>query len=103
MLGIVVLADANTSAGAPLVIWVASVFEPANEYVSRESIAGKTSVSDEAAKTVTGGGSGFCTVFGFGFAGVAAAAPATSASAASSATSTGRRELVTAGPSPRST
>jgi hypothetical protein len=31
--GMEVLADANTSAGAPLAICVASAFEPANEYV----------------------------------------------------------------------
>ena len=37
---------------APSVRDAASVFEPANEYVSFLSIAGKTSVSDEAAKTV---------------------------------------------------
>ena len=47
--GSVVLADANTSAGAPFVICVASAFEPANENVLPLSIAGKTSVSDAAA------------------------------------------------------
>ena len=52
--GIVVFADANTSAGAPFVICVASVFEPANEYVWFLSIAGKTSVSEAAAKTLIG-------------------------------------------------
>ena len=42
-------ADAKTSAGAPSWIWAASVFEPANEYFGPESIAGNTSVSDDAA------------------------------------------------------
>ena len=42
-------AEANTSAGAPCVICVASVFEPPNEYFSCGSIAGNTSVSDAAA------------------------------------------------------
>src|SRR5581483_2692690 len=51
--GSVVFADAKTSAGAPFVICVASAFEPANEYVLLLSIAGKTSVSDAAAYTVT--------------------------------------------------
>ena len=47
--GIVVFAEAKTSAGAPCVICVASVFEPANEYFGPESICGNTSVSDAAA------------------------------------------------------
>src|SRR5581483_320864 len=51
--GIVVFADAKTSAGAPFAICVASAFEPANEYLGERSIAGKTSVSDDAANTVT--------------------------------------------------
>src|SRR6266849_1512499 len=67
--GIVVFAEAKTSAGAPFAICVASVFEPANEYVCLESIDGNTSVRDEAAKTVIGGSG-----FGAGFTGVAAAA-----------------------------
>ena len=50
--GIVVFADANTSAGAPSVIWAASVFDAANEYFGPASIFGKTSVSDAAAYTV---------------------------------------------------
>src|SRR5215510_13765697 len=49
-----VFAEANTSAGAPLRICVASAFEPANEYFSFLSIAGKTSVSDAAARTLIG-------------------------------------------------
>src|SRR5689334_16300114 len=51
--GSVVFADAKTSAGAPFVICVASAFDPANEYVLLLSIAGKTSVSEAAAYTVT--------------------------------------------------
>src|SRR5579871_675590 len=50
--GIVVFADANTSAGAPSVICAASVLDPANEYFGPGSIAGKTCVSDAAAKTL---------------------------------------------------
>src|SRR5215468_9393076 len=50
--GWVVAAARNTSAGAPLVICVASVPELPNEYVGPLSIAGSTSVSDAAAKTV---------------------------------------------------
>ncbi len=42
-------ADAKTSAGAPWVIWAASVLEAANEYLGPESICGNTSVSDDAA------------------------------------------------------
>src|SRR5262245_12255450 len=49
-----VFAEANTSAGAPLRIWVASAFEPANEYFSFLSIAGNASVSDAAASTLIG-------------------------------------------------
>src|SRR5262245_61316963 len=52
--GMSVFADANTSAGAPLRICVANAFDPANEYFSRESSAGNTSVSDAAASTVIG-------------------------------------------------
>ena len=51
--GMSVFAEAKTSAGAPFRICVASAFEPANEYVCVLSIAGKTSVSDAAANTVT--------------------------------------------------
>ena len=47
--GIVVFAEANTSAGAPRVICAASVFDAANEYFGPESIFGKTSVNDAAA------------------------------------------------------
>ena len=47
--GIVVFAEANTSAGAPCVICAASVLEAPNEYFGPESICGKTSVSDDAA------------------------------------------------------
>src|ERR1700751_3200848 len=50
--GSVMLADANTSAGAPWVICAARVFEPPKEYFSRLSIAGKTLVSEAAAYTV---------------------------------------------------
>src|SRR5215471_18481094 len=50
--GSAMLAEANTSAGAPWVIWAASAFEPPNEYFSFGSIAGKTLVSEAAAKTV---------------------------------------------------
>ena len=46
------MADANTSAGAPFVICVASAFEPAKLYVAVGSIFGNTSVSDAAAYTV---------------------------------------------------
>ena len=46
-------ADAKTSAGAPFVICIARAFEPANEYFCEPSIAGKTSVSEAAANTVT--------------------------------------------------
>ena len=42
-------AEAKTSAGAPCSICVASVFDPANEYVSCGAIFGKTFVSDDAA------------------------------------------------------
>ena len=49
-----VFADANTSAGAPFRICVASAFDPANEYFSFLSIAGNTSVSDAAASTLIG-------------------------------------------------
>ena len=42
-------AEANTSAGAPSVIWAASVFEPPNEYFCDGSISGNTSVSEAAA------------------------------------------------------
>src|SRR5436190_14161582 len=66
--GNVVFADAKTSAGAPFVIWVARPFEPPNEYVLLLSIAGKTSVSEAAAYTVTPA----CAVVDF-----AAALPAT--------------------------
>ena len=48
-LGIVMFADAKTSAGAPCVICAASVFEPAKEYFASGSIFGNTSVSDAAA------------------------------------------------------
>src|SRR5579871_5242185 len=98
MFGIVVFADASTSAGAPFMICVASVLDPAKEYVSRESIAGNASVNDDAAKTVIGGGSGFPD--GFGLAAPATPAPTTSSSAAARAAG-GRR--VTAAPSPTST
>ena len=47
--GSVMLAEANTSAGAPCWICAASVFEPPKEYFSVLSIAGKTSVSEAAA------------------------------------------------------
>src|SRR5689334_20793485 len=50
--GMLVFAEAKTSAGAPFVICVASAFEPANEYFGERSIAGKASVSEAAAKTV---------------------------------------------------
>ena len=49
LVGSVMFAEAKTSAGAPFLICVASVFEPPNEYVSFGAIAGKTSVSDDAA------------------------------------------------------
>ena len=48
-IGRVMLAEANTSAGAPCWICVANAFEPANEYFSLGAIAGKTSVSEAAA------------------------------------------------------
>ena len=48
-LGIVVFAEAKTSAGAPCVICAASVLDAPNEYFGPESIFGKTSVSDAAA------------------------------------------------------
>src|ERR1700745_3480302 len=51
--GSVMLADANTSAGAPCLIWPARVFEPPKEYFSLLSIAGKTLVSEAAAYTVS--------------------------------------------------
>ena len=51
--GNVVFAEANTSAGAPSVIWAASAFEPPNEYFCARSIFGKASVSDAAAYTVS--------------------------------------------------
>ncbi len=47
--GIVVLAEANTSAGAPWVICAASVLEAPNEYLGPGSIFGKTSVNEAAA------------------------------------------------------
>ena len=47
--GMVVFADAKTSAGAPCVICAASALEAPNEYFGPESIRGKTSVSDAAA------------------------------------------------------
>ena len=47
------LAEANTSAGAPCWICAASAFEPAKEYFSLLSIAGKTSVNEAAAYTVS--------------------------------------------------
>ena len=47
--GIVVFAEANTSAGAPCVICAASVLDAPNEYFGPASICGKTSVSDAAA------------------------------------------------------
>src|SRR6266436_8669984 len=50
--GIVVFAEAKTSAGAPCVICAASVLEAPNEYFGPESILGNTAVSDEAAYTV---------------------------------------------------
>src|ERR1700688_1458315 len=50
--GIVVFAEANTSAGAPSVICAASVFDPPKEYFGPGSIAGNTFVSDDAAYTV---------------------------------------------------
>jgi hypothetical protein len=43
------LAEANTSAGAPCWICVASAFEPPNDYFSCGSIAGNTLASDAAA------------------------------------------------------
>ena len=52
MPAVVVFADMKTSAGAPFVIWVASVPELPNEYVLPESICGRTVVIDEPAKTV---------------------------------------------------
>src|ERR1700730_3032846 len=48
----VVFAEAKTSAGAPWLIWAASVLEAPNEYFGPESICGNTSVSDAAAYTV---------------------------------------------------
>ena len=47
--GIVVFAEANTSAGAPCVICAARVLDAPKEYFGPESIFGKTSVSDAAA------------------------------------------------------
>jgi hypothetical protein len=81
------LAEAKTSAGAPFVICVARAFEPANEYFCELSIAGKTSVSDAAAKTVT-------------WACVLADAPVAVASAV---TSRMRAARFSSAPSPRST
>src|SRR6476620_9715477 len=52
-IGRVMLAEANTSAGAPCWICAASAFEPPKEYFSVLSIVGKTFVSEEAAKTVS--------------------------------------------------
>jgi hypothetical protein len=43
------LADAKTSAGAPCVIWAASVFEPPNEYFCEGSSFGNASDSEAAA------------------------------------------------------
>ena len=48
------LAAAKTSAGAPSRIWAARVSEPAKLYFWLLSRYGKTSVSDAAAKTVSG-------------------------------------------------
>ena len=47
--GSVMLAEANTSAGAPCWICVASAFEPPKEYFWCGAIAGKTLVSEAAA------------------------------------------------------
>src|SRR5713101_7671797 len=52
-LGSVMLAEANTSAGAPCSICAASAFEPPKEYFSFLSIAGKAFVSEAAAYTVS--------------------------------------------------
>ncbi len=47
--GSVMLAEANTSAGAPCLICAARAFEPAKEYFWCGAMAGKTSVSEAAA------------------------------------------------------
>src|SRR3954471_4787991 len=52
------LAAANTSAGAPRRIWAASVSDPAKLYFWLLSRYGKTSVSEAAAKTVSGSAAG---------------------------------------------
>src|SRR6478752_343985 len=51
-MGSVMLAEANTSAGAPCLICAASAFDPPKEYFSVLSIAGNTLVSEAAAYTV---------------------------------------------------
>jgi hypothetical protein len=72
-----VFAEANTSAGAPSLIWAASASEPANEYCGLLSILGNTSVSDAAARTL---------IVAFGPRGAAEVEPiASSASAATTA------------------
>ncbi len=47
--GSFMFAEANTSAGAPCWICVASVFEPPKEYFSWGAMAGNTSVREAAA------------------------------------------------------